>query len=94
LKKGIRDSVIYYSIGLGLAGLSYLIDGNYGHGPGLHHIIIFLTFLGGALWALRSTMRHFLYHRSERQKGSALFNLFMSLLFALLFYITAFVLEI
>ena len=51
--KGIRKALIYYAIGFSLAGLVYLIFGHpYIHAPGLHHIVMFLTLIIGAIWAL------------------------------------------
>lgn len=51
--KGIRKALIYYAIGFSLAGLVYLIFGHpYIHAPGLHHIVMFITLIIGAIWAL------------------------------------------
>jgi hypothetical protein len=53
MNKGFLKAVLYYLAGLGLAGINYLTVGHeYIHAPGLHHIIIFLTFIGGIFMAL------------------------------------------
>ncbi|NEU08179.1 hypothetical protein GZH53_07635 [Flavihumibacter sp. R14] len=81
---GFLRSILYYVIGLGLAGLSYLTVGHeYIHAPGLHHVIIFLTFIGGFLWLAGVTIRYFGGQRTEILKGIIFANLFMSVGFAL-----------
>ncbi|MBL7845873.1 MAG: hypothetical protein JNL40_00285 [Cyclobacteriaceae bacterium] len=80
--KGIFKTVIYYVIGLGLAGISYLITGEvYVHGPGLHHALIIFTFIGGLLWLLGSVLKYFTPERSDGLKGIILTNLIMILAF-------------
>jgi hypothetical protein len=84
MNKGFLKSILYYLIGLGLAGTSYLVVGHpYIHGPGLHQIIILLTFIGGFLWLAGATRKYFLGHRSESLKGTIFTNLFMSVGFTL-----------
>jgi hypothetical protein len=62
LFKGFLKVLTYYLVGLGLAGLSYSIVGHpYIHGPGFHHIIILLTFLGGFLWLVVGAIQLGLY---------------------------------
>jgi hypothetical protein len=80
--KGVFKSFIYYSIGLGLAGLSYLTIGQgYIHAPGLHHIIILLTFLGGILWLIGAVGQYFSKERTENLKGIILTNTIVTLSF-------------
>ena len=84
MHKGFLKLILYYSIGLGLAGLSYSIVGHpYIHAPGLHHIIILLTFIGGFLWLSVTGIQYFIGQRTENLKGIILTNLVMSLGFVL-----------
>src|SRR6187549_1337495 len=84
MNKGFLKSILYYSIGLGLAGLSYSIVGQpYIHAPGLHHIIILLTFIGGFLWLIGAAIQYFTGQRTENLKGIIFTNLVMSLGFIL-----------
>jgi hypothetical protein len=87
MNKGFLKAILYYTVGLGLAGISYLTVGHeYIHAPGLHHIIILLTFFGGFLWLTVSTIQFFIGQRTENLKGTIFTNLLMSLGFIL--YIT------
>jgi hypothetical protein len=80
MNKGFLKSILFYLIGLGLAGLSYLAIGHeYIHAPGLHHIIIFLTFFAGFLWLIVAAILYFTGQRTENSKGIILTNLLMSL---------------
>jgi hypothetical protein len=80
MNKGFLRALIYYLIGLGLAGLSYSIVGQpYAHAPGLHHIIILLTFMGGFLWLVVAAIEYFTGQRTENLKGIILTNLVMGL---------------
>jgi len=84
MNKGFLKTLIYYLIGLGLAGLSYSIVGHpYIHGPGLHHIVIFLTFFGGFGWLLIAAIQYFNGRKSENLRGIIFSNLFMCLCFVL-----------
>ncbi|NBP67138.1 MAG: hypothetical protein EBU52_00175 [Cytophagia bacterium] len=84
MNKGFLKSILYYSIGLVLAGLSYWILGHpYIHAPGLHHIIILLTFIGGLLWLIVATTQYFTGRRTEKLKGIIYTKLAMSLGFIL-----------
>ena len=84
MNKGLLKSILYYSIGLALAGLSYSTVGHsYIHGPGLHHIIILLTFIGGFLWLIVAATQYFTGQRTENLKAIILSNLLMSLGFIL-----------
>ena len=84
MNKRYLKPVLYYSIGLGLAGLSYSIVGHpYVHAPGPHHIIILLTFTGGFLWLIGAAIQYFAGQRTENLKGVILTNLVMSFGFIL-----------
>jgi uncharacterized membrane protein (DUF485 family) len=84
MNKGFLKSILYYLIGLGLAGLSYLTIGHeYVHGPGLHHIIILLTFIVGLLWLIGATIKYFSGKRTENLRSIIFSNLVMSLGFIL-----------
>jgi hypothetical protein len=88
--RGVLTSLAFYTIGLFLSWVSYIMAGNHGyaHAPSLYHIIIFLTFLIGALWMLIAVFLYF-NRKSERLKGIIITNLVMSSAFAVL--ITGFV---
>lgn len=84
MNKGFLKSILYYSIGLGLAGISYSIVGHpYIHAPALHHILILLTFIGGVLWLVGAAIQYFTGLRTEKLRGIILTNLVMSLGFIL-----------
>jgi uncharacterized membrane protein (DUF485 family) len=84
MNKGFLKSTVYYLVGLGLAGLSYLTVGHgYIHGPDLHHLIIFLTFFAGFLWLMVAAIQYFTGPRTKNLKGVILTNLVMSLGFIL-----------
>jgi hypothetical protein len=84
MSKGFTKSILFYLVGLSLAGLSYLIVGHeYVHGPGLHHIIILLTFVIGFLWLVISTILFFTGERTKPLSGVILTNLVMSIGFAI-----------
>jgi uncharacterized membrane protein (DUF485 family) len=84
MNKGFLKSILYYLIGLGLAGLSYLTVGHeYIHGPGLHHLIILLTFFAGFLWLIVAAIQYFTGQRTGNLKGIILTNLVMSFGFIL-----------
>jgi hypothetical protein len=85
MNKGVLKSILYYIIGLGLAGLSYLTIGHeYIHAPGLHHAIVLLTFFAGFLWLLVAVIQYFTGQRTENLKGIILTNLVMSVGFIVL----------
>lgn len=70
MTKGIVYTSIYYASGLSAAGLSYLIIGHpYIHAPGVHHIILFLTFIGGAAWLILAAIRYLIVKRSSFLAG-------------------------
>jgi hypothetical protein len=84
MNKGFLKALIYYLGGLGFSGLSYSIVGHpYIHAPGLHHIIILLTFIGGFLWLVVAAIQYFTRQRTENLKGIILTNLCMSFGFIL-----------
>ncbi len=56
--KGMIIVMSYYIIGFFIAYLTSFIPGaNYGHGPGLHHLVGFLVLCGGVIWLLYSLVR-------------------------------------
>jgi hypothetical protein len=84
MNKGFLKTVLYYLAGLGLAGISYLTVGHdYIHAPGLHHIIILLTFIFGFLWLIVATTLYFTGKRTENLRGIIFTNLFAGLGFTL-----------
>ncbi len=84
MNKGFLKSILYYSIGLGLAGISYAIVGHpYIHAPALHHIIILLTFIGGLLCLVVSAIQYITGQRTVNLKGIIVTNLVMILGFTL-----------
>jgi hypothetical protein len=85
MHKGFLKALLYYLVGLGLAGLSYwlTIGQEYVHAPGPHHIIIFLTFAGGFIWLLAASAWYFTGNRTENLKGIIFTNLFMTAGFTL-----------
>jgi hypothetical protein len=45
MKKGILKTLLFYGIGFGIAGVSYLTIGHsYIHAPGVHHFIFDLNY--------------------------------------------------
>jgi hypothetical protein len=80
MNKGFLKSLLYYAIGLGLAGLSYLTIGHeYIHAPGLYQQLIVLTFFAGFLWLIVAAIQFFTGQRTENLKGIIWTNLIMSL---------------
>ena len=74
MKKGILKTLIFYGIGFGIAGIiSLTVKNTYMHGPGLHHFIIFLTFIIGVIWTLVSLF--LLFNKStDTLKGIVMAN--------------------
>ena len=84
MNKGFLKSILYYAVGLALAALSYVTVGHeYIHAPGLHQLIILLTFVGGFLWLAGATIRYFRGPRTETLKGIIFVNLVASVGFTL-----------
>jgi hypothetical protein len=82
MKKGILKTGLLYLLGLGLAGISYSISGDQAvHGPGLHHLIILLTFILGIGGLIVTTILYFTEPRTEYLKGMLFTFLFMTLTF-------------
>lgn len=76
--------MVYYLVGLGLAGISYLtVEHGYKHGPALHHLLILLTCAGGVLWLAGAVIQYLRGRRTENIKGIIFTNLFVSLGFVL-----------
>ena len=85
--KGILYVITYYIVGLGLAGLSYNIIGHpYAHAPGLHHLILLMTFAGGILWTIGAALKHFTIASSWTLKGILFTNIFAIAVFAAILY--------
>ena len=85
--KGMLYTLLYYISGLALAGLSYLIVGHpYIHAPGLHHWLIFLTFLGGFIWALAATVNYLTGTRTPKLRGIIFTNTVAVVSFVLVLY--------
>jgi hypothetical protein len=82
MKKGLLKSLVYYGIGLALAGISYLKI-RPGHGPGLHHIILVLTFVGGFLWMLAAISEYQDVKKTRDLNAVIITNLLMTLSFAI-----------
>ena len=83
MKIGLLRTLLFYGIGFGLAGLSYLIVGHpYMHAPGLHHIIILLTLIIGVIWFLASVVK-FLKTKAPTLKGVVYSNLIVILCFVI-----------
>lgn len=80
MNKGLRFSGIFYMVGLTLAGVSYLTLGHdYGHGPGLHHLIILATFALGLLLMIGALIKYWTGPRSTMLIGIIVFNFVMTL---------------
>jgi hypothetical protein len=84
MNQGLLKSILYYTIGFTLAWVSYLIIGPSYHAPGLYHLIIFLTFLGGFFWLITATRKYFLGARSQNLKWIMGVNLGMCMGFTFL----------
>lgn len=85
--KGVFYTILYYASGLGLAALSYAIVGHpYIHAPGLHHIVLFLTFAGGFIFTLLLTVKYILETRTWKLRGILLTNMVAILSFILVIY--------
>ncbi len=75
MKRGVLKTLLFYSIGFGLAGLSYAIIGNsYIHALGIHHIILFLTLVCGLVWTLTSIGIFFFNTKTDKLKGIIMTN--------------------
>jgi hypothetical protein len=80
MKKGILTALVLYCIGFGLTGMSYIIFGyQYGHGPGLHHLIIVLTLLVGFFWVVGAARKYFFGERTGKLQGIILVHVVMIL---------------
>lgn len=79
MNRGFAKSILYYIIGLGLAGLSYFTLGHeYAHGPSAYHLVILATFFGGFLWFVAAAIRYLTGHRTKTMKGVIWTNFVMS----------------
>ena len=70
MKRGILKTIIFYGIGLGLTGLTYIIFGpGYAHGPGFYIVIPFLTVLIGLFWTGSTIFHYFFKKDSDERRG-------------------------
>lgn len=70
MKKGILKTIIFYGVGLGLTGLTYLIFGpGYAHGPGLYIVIPFLTILIGLFWTGSTIFNYVFKNKTDERRG-------------------------
>ncbi|WP_203256762.1 hypothetical protein [Hyunsoonleella ulvae] len=75
MEKGILQSLLFYGIGFGIAGIAYAIIGNpYIHAPGIHHLILFLTLVIGLIWNFISIGTFFFKAKTEKLKGIIISN--------------------
>lgn len=73
--KGLIRAIVYYAVAFSLTWLTYLIFGHsYIHGPGLHHLIGFLAWVGGAIWIVIGLIRLLLNRHDRRNLGSLIVN--------------------
>lgn len=74
--RGISLAVAYYLVAALIAYASYKFFGHgYVHAPGVHHIILFLSWLGGVLWTLISLVKRFQGKNVAYYRGTAMANL-------------------
>lgn len=75
MKKGILQSILFFVIGFGVAGISFSVIGNlYAHAPGLHHLILFLTIVIALLWTLASLYLFIFKVKTQKLKGIIITN--------------------
>ncbi len=88
MKKGILKTLMLYGIGFGIAGIiSLTVKHTYIHGPGLHHFIMFLTFVIGVIWTFVCLFL-LLRKPNETLKGIAITNaIIISSIMIFLFFI-------
>jgi hypothetical protein len=69
--KGVVSVIIFYAIGLGLTGFTYLVFGaGLGHGPGPYIAIPFLTYVIGIVWTVIALFQYFVEGgKTDRRKG-------------------------
>jgi len=81
MKKGIIKAIIFYGVGLGVTGLTYLFFGaTAGHGPGLWILIPFLTFLIGLFWTGSTLFSYFFKNKTDERKGIIYSNIVVILI--------------
>ncbi len=75
MKKGVLKTLLFYAIGFGIAGISYLTIGHpYIHAPAIHHIIIFLTLVIGIIGTLISLLLYLFKTKTPLLKGILITN--------------------
>jgi len=72
---GVLRTLLFYAIGFTIALIAYLnVKTQYHHAPSLHHFIMFLTWLIGAIWLLVSLGIFIFKSKSEKLKGIIITN--------------------
>ncbi len=72
---GVLYALVFYAAGFFLAGISYLVFGHpYIHAPGIHHVILAVTFAGGLCWIIGAAIKALIGPRSPRLRGILLTN--------------------
>ncbi len=72
---GVLYALVFYAAGFSLAGISYLVFGHpYIHAPGIHHVILAVTFAGGLCWIIGAAIKALMGPRSPRLRGILLTN--------------------
>lgn len=70
MKKGIIRTGIFYSCGVALTALTYLVfGGGYAHGPGWYVLVIALTILVGLFWTVTTVFNFYFKKKTEERKG-------------------------
>ncbi|WP_299159653.1 hypothetical protein [uncultured Tenacibaculum sp.] len=86
MKKGFLHTITFYGIGFSLSGVAYKVFGHpYIHAPGIHHIIMFLTFLSGIV-LLSIDLYHYLKNKPSFLKGTIISNILIILCFTTYLY--------
>lgn len=74
--KGIVSAIAYYATAALLAYITYLIVGHvYTHALALHHIVLFVAWLGGCAWGIYSIVNRFLGNNITYNRGVALVHI-------------------
>lgn len=82
MRKAFIHVFIYYSIIGALGLLAYLfIPHEYIHAPGVHHLILFLMFVGSLLWGVLSLILWLVDRKNQGLKFYSVFNLIPSSVF-------------
>ncbi len=72
---GVLYALVFYAAGFLLAGISYLVFGHfYIHAPGIHHVILVVTFAGGVCWIIGAGIKALIGPPSSRLHGILMTN--------------------